>query len=130
MKVVIAGIRYQDPVEKIIYDDYPFVVKAVMQSGFEITEVISGHAIGVDRLGETYASVNNIPLEVKPADWNRFGKAAGPMRNKVMAELCDAAVIIWDGKSTGTYNMVQCMNKLKKPYHLVITSGSVEDFMK
>ena len=128
MKVVIAGIRYKDPERKIIYDDYSFVASAVKESGYEITTVISGKAVGVDNLGEQYATLNDIPLIAKPANWNQHKKAAGPIRNKEMAELCDAAVIVWDGKSSGTYNMIQNMVALKKPYFLKIIKGDITEF--
>lgn len=126
MKVVIAGTRYVS--NNVIYSDYGKVRRAVENSGFAITAVISGTAVGVDRLGEVWATSNNIPIIEKPANWS-LGKKAGPIRNKEMAELCDAAIIIWDGKSAGTYNMIQNMIKLKKPYHLELTSGDITDFM-
>lgn len=128
MKVVVAGIRYKDPVNKIVYDDYTFVVNAIAESGYEISELISGHAIGVDTLGEQYAILHDIPLTFRPADWNRHGKAAGPFRNKQMSIECDAAVIVWDGKSAGTYNMIQNMIVQKKPYFLKVIKGDITEF--
>ena len=132
MKVVVAGIRYSNPIEKIIYDDYAYVAKAIIDSGFKITTGISGRAVGVDRLGETWADANDVSIESKPADWKKYGRGGGVIRNKEMAEMADAAVIVWDGKSTGTYNMIQNMIKLKKTYHLVLTEGTtntLEGFM-
>lgn len=131
MKVVIAGIRYSDPEAKIIFDDYALVAKAVEDSGFDITEVVSGKAIGADTLGERWAALKDIPVHEMPADWNRYGKAAGMMRNKTMAEYADAAVIVWDGNSKGSYNMVQNMINAKKPYYLVLTGVSnLMDFIR
>jgi len=118
MKVVIAGSRYKDLERKVSFDDYLAVVNAVKNSKFNVTEVISGCAIGVDKLGEKWAVVNNCPIISMPADWNRYGKAAGPIRNRQMAEIADAAVIIWDGKSTGTLNMINEMKRLNKPYFI------------
>jgi len=62
-------------------------------------------------------------------EWNRLGKRAGPMRNKRMAEYTDAAIIIWDGKSPGSRNMVNEMIKLNKPYHIGLTFNTIEDFI-
>jgi len=42
-----------------------------------------------------------------PAEWNKFGKAAGPKRNKEMAIAADALIAFWDGKSRGTKNMIE-----------------------
>jgi hypothetical protein len=121
MKVIIAGSRN--------ISDYMLVVNAVKSSGYDITTVISGCAVGVDRLGELWARTNNIPIIEMPANWNRDGKKAGPIRNKEMALVADAAVIIWDGESTGTRNMIDCMIKLKKPYHIGMTSSTLENFL-
>lgn len=132
MKVVIAGTRYKDPINKIPFDDYALVVKAIARSGFDITEEVSGDAIGVDKLGERYALASNIPVKympVTPAEWNKYGKRAGPMRNKRMAEYADAAIIVWDGVSPGTRNMINEMIDLNKPYYLAMTRSTVEDFM-
>lgn len=129
MKVIIAGTRYKDKDAKIVFDDYNLVVEAVARSGFNITEVVSGTAIGADRLGEKWAIANGIPIKEIPADWNRYGNAAGPMRNKVMAEYADAAIVVWDGKSPGSRNMVENMIRIKKPYYVALTSTTLEDFM-
>lgn len=121
MKVIIAGSRN--------IKDYALVVEAVKQSGYEITEVVSGCATGVDWLGEQWARANNVPVKEMPADWNRYGKSAGPYRNRAMAEYADAAVIIWDGESRGTRNMIENMIRRKKPYHIGMTSATLEDFV-
>lgn len=124
MKVIVAGIRYSDPEAKVIFDDYALVAKAIADSGFDVTEVVCGKAAGADTLGERWATLKDIPVCEMPANWNRDGKAAGPIRNKAMADYADAAVIVWDGNSKGTYNMVQNMIKAKKPYYLVLTGAS------
>lgn len=121
MKVIVAGSRN--------VDDYKLVVDTIIRSGYTITEVVSGCATGIDRLGEQWARANNIPIKEMPANWNLNGKAAGPMRNKLMAEYADAAVIIWDGESRGTRNMIENMIRRKKPYHIGMTSATLEDFI-
>ena len=62
MKVIIAGSR-----KGITLAD---VYAAVEESGFEITEVISGCAPGADTLGEQWAKENKIPVKSMPADWD------------------------------------------------------------
>lgn len=113
MKVVIAGSRTIDDkyYSKLIY--------AVKQAGYDITEVVSGCAYGPDRMGEKYARALNIPVTHMPADWNRYGKAAGPIRNKKMAEYADAAIVLWDGHSSGAKNMYKNMVDLDKPVYLL-----------
>jgi hypothetical protein len=103
MKVIIAGSR-----ENITYDD---VVKAISQSKFVISTVISGTARGVDRFGEKYASENCINIEKYPADWDKYGKSAGYRRNELMATKADALIAVWDGQSKGTKHMIDIAKK-------------------
>ena len=123
MKVIVAGSRD--------ISDYKLVVDTIVSSGWveDITEIVSGCAVGVDRLGEQWARANDIPVKEMPANWTLEGRKAGPMRNKQMAEYADAAVIIWDGKSAGTRNMIENMIRRKKPYHIGMTSATLEDFI-
>ena len=97
MKTIIAGSRG--------IDDFAIVSKAIVDSGFEITEVVSGTARGVDLEGEGWASLNEVPIKRFPADWS-LGRGAGHKRNAEMAEYADALIAIWDGKSPGTRNMI------------------------
>ena len=99
MNVIIAGGRD--------FTNYALVEEAIKRSAFEITQVVSGNAKGVDTLGEVWALAHNVPVEAFPADWSQHGRAAGPIRNRQMAEYADALIAIWDGKSKGTANMIQ-----------------------
>ena len=121
MKVIIAGSRN--------IDDYKLVVDTISKSGYNITEVVSGTAVGVDRLGEQWARANDVPIKEMPADWMRHGNSAGAQRNRAMAEYADAAIIIWDGQSRGTRNMIENMIRRKKPYYIGMTSATLEDFV-
>lgn len=123
MKVIIAGTRYKDKVNKIPFNDYKLVIEAIQRSGLEITEVVCGMAIGVDKLGEQWAIANNVSIKEMPANWNTHGKAAGPIRNREMAEYADAAIIIWDGVSSGSRNMINEMIRKKKPYFVAMTES-------
>jgi predicted Rossmann fold nucleotide-binding protein DprA/Smf involved in DNA uptake len=67
MKVIVAGSRD--------ITDYVWVLRAISEAKFKITEIVSGGAKGVDSLGEMYAKENGIPLKVFPADWKTYGKA-------------------------------------------------------
>jgi hypothetical protein len=109
VKTIIAGSRD-------IYD-YNLVEQAVQDalhhwrehqgSGFEITEVVSGCARGVDTLGERWAREHHVPVKRFPANWNLYGKSAGSRRNGEMARYADALVAISLDDSPGTRNMIQ-----------------------
>lgn len=109
MKCVIAGSRD--------ITDYNLLLLAIeiSRSSWLFSEIVSGKAPGVDTLGERYAEENEISLKEFPADWNRYGRAAGHLRNQQMAKYADFAIILWDGKSAGTKSMIKYMSDEKKP---------------
>ena len=103
MKVIVAGSR-----EGVSYRE---VELAIRDSGWadEIAVVVSGGAVGVDAHGERWADAHGRSVERHPVsetDWRTHGKAAGPMRNRRMAQVADAAIVVWDGKSPGSRNMI------------------------
>ena len=99
MKTIIAGSR--------TVQDYALVTAAIAEAGWHPTLVISGTAPGVDKLGELWARRNNIPIKRFPANWMRYGRAAGYLRNCNMAEHAEALIAVWDGKSRGTSSMIE-----------------------
>jgi hypothetical protein len=99
LKTIIAGSRD--------ITNYSFLTIALSKIDWEISEVVSGTASGVDSLGERWAGENNVSIKKFAAEWDLYGKAAGPIRNVQMAKYADAALIIWDGVSKGTKNMIQ-----------------------
>jgi hypothetical protein len=116
MRVVVAGTR--------TYECFDTVRELLNNIDIDITTILSGHCkryvdgkeiLTPDRMGEIWASENNIPVELYPAEWDKYGRYAGPIRNKKMAELADYAVVFWDGQSRGSYSMIKEMNKLNKP---------------
>lgn len=103
MKVIIAGGRD--------YDNYEVLLAAVEESQFDITTVVSGGAKGADALGERYANEMKKSLLVFEADWKTYGRGAGSVRNKKMAENADALIAIWNGESRGTKHMIETATK-------------------
>ena len=73
--------------------------------------IISGHARGADKLGEQYARAHNHFCYIMPANWDKYGKRAGYIRNSKMAEKGNALIAFWDGQSKGTYNMIELAKK-------------------
>ena len=77
--------------------------------------IVSGGARGADTIGERYAKENGFKVEKYPADWKRYGRSAGPRRNKQMAEVSDYVICFWDEKSKGTKTMIDYAIKYDKP---------------
>lgn len=67
-----------------------------------IGELVSGGASGADRCGEQWATAKGIPIKRFPADWNTHGRAAGPIRNRQMAEYADAVALFPGGRGTAS----------------------------
>ena len=79
-----------------------------------ISEVVSGGASGADHGGEVFAKSNDIPIKVFRAEWNAYGRAAGPIRNRKMAEYADMLVLFPGGRGTNS------MYSLAKEHNLLI----------
>lgn len=126
MKLIIAGTR----TFKVTRED---IVEYLEKFGihiYDVTQVVSGTALGVDLIGEEVAHVylSDKPDYLKQfyPDWDTYGKRAGPIRNAKMAAHADALLLIWDGSSPGSKNMKEEMFKLKKPvYEIIIRSHNV-----
>lgn len=110
-RVIIAGSRD--------FDDYNLVVSTMDNLLQNITEpivIVCGMARGADTLGEKYSISKGYEVSYFPADWSRFGKAAGYKRNEQMAQNADALVAFWDGSSRGTKHMID----LARKYNLLV----------
>ena len=86
-KVIVAGGRE--------FTNYEFVREKLLfflQNKLPNVTIISGGATGADALGEQFAKENNLELIVVPANWEKYGRAAGPRRNAEMAEMADALI--------------------------------------
>lgn len=111
IKIVIAGCRnYNNYEEAKTYID---LCISNIRNGNKII-ILSGGASGADKLGERYAKENGFDVELYPADWDKHGRSAGPIRNKLMAENCDYVICFWDGKSRGTKSMIEYAKILEK----------------
>lgn len=104
MKCIIAGGRN--------ITNYYEVVKAIVDSGWkdDITEVVCGMAKGADLLGKEWADTFGVPVKPFPVtdeDYRIFGRYQAPkVRNGRMANYADALILIWDGKSGGSADML------------------------
>lgn len=113
-RVIIAGSRE--------FNDYEIAEKAISEAFRNIDiigtiRIVSGHCRGVDILGERYAEKYGLKLSVFPADWKRYGRRAGYIRNSEMADFASGddsnadLIAFWDGRSRGTKMMIDIANK-------------------
>lgn len=107
MKLIIAGSRY---LTEPFYID--MIGAAIAEHGWKPSRVLSGRAKGIDTLGEIWARENDIPVDPFPADWSVHGKAAGPIRNRQMAENAEALLLIRRKDSRGSLSMLNEARRL------------------
>ena len=101
MKVIIAGGRD--------FMDYAMLSEKCdnILVNIDNIEIVCGCANGADTLGESYAKNHLYNIKRFPANWKKYGKQAVQYRNKQMSEYADALIAFWNGKSSGTKNMIE-----------------------
>lgn len=121
MKTVIAGSR--------TISNESLIADAIKESGFTVTAVIEGgqrtwdeakrHIIGgADWWARVWAIKNKVPVDTEDADWDTYGKAAGPIRNQVMALRGQQLIAVWNGRTRGTRDIIEQFIKAGKPYYV------------
>jgi hypothetical protein len=69
------------------------------------TELLHGDAPGADQMAWRWAAAHKVPWRAFPADWARYGKAAGPMRNQQMLDEGKPSLVVAFPGGTGTEHM-------------------------
>ena len=110
MKLAIIGGRD--------FSDYDRT-KECYEAISNITEIVSGGAKGADSLGELIAFDYNLKFTCFKPDWDKHGKAAGFIRNRLIIEHSDVVLAFWDGQSKGTENSINIAKRLNKPICVV-----------
>lgn len=102
--IVCGGCHYND------YEVFKNQLDQVLAEYESVTQV-SGHAKGVDTMAERFTSEKKIPIKVFLAEWTKYGKVAGPIRNtailKYALEQNAVVAAFWNGTSRGTGNMMK-----------------------
>lgn len=100
MRVIICGGRD--------YEDHTtaFAKLDAVHKRVPITHVIEGGARGADRIARTWAIRNKIPYTTVNAEWDKFGKRAGYLRNKSMRDDHSPDMVIAMPGGIGTTMMI------------------------
>ena len=111
------------------WKDRKAIVNQVLRyyhSPYGLEVIIQGMAPGADSLAGSVAREYYIPQLAIPARWDQYGRAAGPMRNKVMLTQLlfydDPLVLAFHDdlpNSKGTANMVRIARQAKVPVRLI-----------
>lgn len=110
MRILITGSRHWSDDCSI----YEALRKVLRESGLPPEEIVLVHGAcptGADFLGWRAAKRLGMQIEPHPADWNRHGRAAGPLRNSEMVDLGAAICLGFpEPDSRGT---LDCMRKAR-----------------
>lgn len=68
--------------------------------------IINGGATGADEFAAQWARSRAIPFLTHPADWEKHGKAAGPVRNAQMLKMWEPDFVLAFPGGRGTESMV------------------------
>ena len=121
MKVIVAGCRSFNNYEllKTKLDEIlePHLIMEKLNPKHLI--IVSGAANGADKLGEQYAIERKLKIDRYPADWQKFHRRAGPIRNAQMAEVGEMLVAFWDGESSGTKHMIKIAKNKGLIVHII-----------
>ena len=96
------------------YEQAKKILDKYIGESFGKIKIISGGCRGADKIGERYAQERGLEIIVFKAEWDKYGKAAGPKRNEEMAWIADLIICFWDGKSRGTRSMIEFAKKYQK----------------
>lgn len=117
MKLAIVGTHQIDESE----ENYQRMRTIVIQNmrGDRVSEIISGGAKGIDTMAERLAKEFKVPMKIFPAQWDKYGKAAGPIRNKDIIDSCDECIAFPDQASRGTINSIKLAARQEKVRRVV-----------
>ena len=108
MKLLIAGSRGITS-----FDLFEYITE-------DVDTILTGGAKGIDTIAEEYADSHGIKKTIIKPQYDRYGKGAPMVRNKELVNLCDKALIIWDGVSKGTKFTADFAKKMNKEVTIII----------
>lgn len=105
MKILVCGDRN--------WTNYQLIYLRLKEYPVD-TMIIEGDASGADRLAGEAAKELGMSLMVFPADWNQYGKAAGPIRNNQMLDENPDLVIAFHNNISASRGTRHCVTEARK----------------
>ena len=112
MNIAIIGSRN--------FSNYSFMKKCILNiiDVNIIDYIVSGGAKGADSLAETFAQEYNINTMIFKPNWQKYGRAAGVIRNTDIINNADIVIAFPIGDSKGTYNSINKAKKANKKVYI------------
>ncbi|MGN1412241.1 MAG: hypothetical protein ACI4WH_07035 [Oscillospiraceae bacterium] len=82
--------------------------------------IVSGGAYGVDTLAQLWAEKNHIPIKIYYPQYNKYGRNAPLVRNRLIVENSHEILAFWDGVSHGTMYTINYAKKLNKIVYIIL----------
>lgn len=114
MRILVCGSRE--------WTDKPLFAKVMDGYRSEITELVEGCARGADQMAEQWAAARGVAVRHFPAEWDKYGKAAGYRRNTQMLTTNPDLVIAFTedlAQSRGTSMMINLSRRAGIPVMVV-----------
>lgn len=100
-RALVTGGRDWDPK----HVDYVFLQLDQIHKSSPLSVLINGKAAGFDSICRSWAISRDIPTIDCPANWKKYGRAAGPIRNQEMFDIYHPTILIVGDGGTGTKHM-------------------------
>lgn len=113
-KIYIAVVGSRD------WQNVKMVTDVIAQVVDEHTVIVSGGARGVDTIAVNHADKLGVKTVMLPAQWGKYGRNAGMIRNAEMLSAVSQVVAFWDGQSVGTKDMIDRAVKAKHVTSVVV----------
>lgn len=115
MRVAVIGSRSIE-YDKLQMKAYNLLCENVPAN---CTEIVSGGAVGADRIAEIYAREHNLPAKIFLPDYEKYGKRAPIIRNNEIIDYSHYVIAFWDGESHGTAYMIATCIKNGVPVKVI-----------
>ena len=125
--ICISGSRYanNDHIEIIKDTIFSEIVKICKSEKMNFDnpipsniKIIVGDCKGVDKIVRDHLS-DYVPIEVHYAEWDKYGKYAGPKRNRRMIEKSNYLIAFPMENSKGTYSTINLAKEHGVEYNVV-----------
>lgn len=114
--LIVAGGRDYNDCDRIVQELFALTTNELKE--FQV-EIIHGAARGADQQADIAARRLNLTRHPCPAEWDKHGKSAGPIRNRKMGDVAHGLLVFWDGESKGTADMIKYMRLLNKDVRII-----------
>jgi hypothetical protein len=117
LRILICGGRdfnsvtaFHDEMSDIIWEKGWYHSEDISRPHKDIV-IISGMARGADSLAVGYAKIHRLVLDAYPADWEKYGKSAGYIRNQEMLDKGKHDLVVAFPGGKGTQMMIKLARK-------------------